>query len=601
MVNTLLDANVPGGNCAGAILDAGHNLSFDGTPAFTNSASWNNIDPKLGPLADNGGPTLTMALLAGSPAIDAGDSAAAPPQDQRGVPRPVGVAADSGACEYGCPAPMVAYPLPGQHVWPAVIEASGTGGDIVPLAGIWYQQDDGAWASAASTNGWRNWTAALDLALGTNTLRCYAMDLSGNVSATNTVTFFYATPRLTVQTNGNGTVSPNYNGRALTPGDRYTMTARPGADSIFVNWTDQDGHPLAATPQFAFTMQTSLVLRANFMLNPFLPIKGSYAGLFHEAKGISTDSAGFLCATLTSQGRFTAKVQMPGQSYSFSGAFSPDGACSSSIPRRGLSPLAIELQLDFAGGEALAGSVSDGAWTAELTAFRAIHSGSQPGLEGSSKYTLVIPGGADAAAQPAGYGFGKLTVDNLGNLSFSGTLGEGTKVTQGSVVVGQGVWPLFSSLYGGKGLLLGWLGFTNPPTWDIGGRVSWIKLPQPSAKLYPQGFEFAEGIEAAVSAFVFTNGVRLVNWSDGVIELQGSNLSQPISNLLSLEANNQVRGTNRLSLTIATSSGLFQGKVMNPATGKAILVQGALLQKQNAGFGFFLGPTQSGSVNLGPE
>src|SRR5262249_573524 len=49
-------------------------------------------NPLLGPLANNGGPTMTHALLAGSPAINAGDSAAAmgtggvPLNDQRGVP-----------------------------------------------------------------------------------------------------------------------------------------------------------------------------------------------------------------------------------------------------------------------------------------------------------------------------------------------------------------------------------------------------------------------------------------------------------------------------------------------------------------------------------
>jgi hypothetical protein len=56
------------------------------------------IDPLLGPLADNGGSTLTHALQAGSPAIDHGDPAA-PPQDQRGYGR-VGVP-DVGAFEYG--------------------------------------------------------------------------------------------------------------------------------------------------------------------------------------------------------------------------------------------------------------------------------------------------------------------------------------------------------------------------------------------------------------------------------------------------------------------------------------------------------------------
>jgi hypothetical protein len=55
--------------------------------------------PLLDSLADNGGPTLTHALLAGSPAIDAGDDAVCPETDQRGVSRPQGAACDVGAYE----------------------------------------------------------------------------------------------------------------------------------------------------------------------------------------------------------------------------------------------------------------------------------------------------------------------------------------------------------------------------------------------------------------------------------------------------------------------------------------------------------------------
>jgi CSLREA domain-containing protein len=57
------------------------------------------IDPKLGPLAANGGPTLTHALLPGSPAIDAAGSADCPGKDQRGVNRPQGAACDIGSYE----------------------------------------------------------------------------------------------------------------------------------------------------------------------------------------------------------------------------------------------------------------------------------------------------------------------------------------------------------------------------------------------------------------------------------------------------------------------------------------------------------------------
>ena len=106
LLNTLLAANAT--NCSGGITDAGHNLSSDGTCNFTNLSSLNNTDAKLGELSNNGGPTVTMALLPGSPAIDAGDTSLAPATDQRGFPRPAGSAADIGAFEYGSVMPTLA-------------------------------------------------------------------------------------------------------------------------------------------------------------------------------------------------------------------------------------------------------------------------------------------------------------------------------------------------------------------------------------------------------------------------------------------------------------------------------------------------------------
>jgi hypothetical protein len=60
-------------------------------------------DPLLGPLADNGGPTLTHLPLPGSPVIDAGDPAipSPPPADQRGLARIAGAAVDLGSVETG--------------------------------------------------------------------------------------------------------------------------------------------------------------------------------------------------------------------------------------------------------------------------------------------------------------------------------------------------------------------------------------------------------------------------------------------------------------------------------------------------------------------
>jgi hypothetical protein len=81
LVNTLLVADRP----ADVFTDHGRNLV---------SASASGV---VGPLTNNGGPTLTMALLAGSPAIGQGNPGPAPSTDQRGIPRPVGVAVVAAA------------------------------------------------------------------------------------------------------------------------------------------------------------------------------------------------------------------------------------------------------------------------------------------------------------------------------------------------------------------------------------------------------------------------------------------------------------------------------------------------------------------------
>lgn len=103
VVNTIVADSRSGSNCWGTVLDLGYNLSSDNSAGFYATGSLNNTDPKLGPLDDYGGPTLTMALLAGSPAIDGGSTAQAPATDQRGRSRPYSTAADIGAFESSAP------------------------------------------------------------------------------------------------------------------------------------------------------------------------------------------------------------------------------------------------------------------------------------------------------------------------------------------------------------------------------------------------------------------------------------------------------------------------------------------------------------------
>jgi uncharacterized repeat protein (TIGR01451 family) len=96
--------------------DNGHNFigDGDGSPFVSRNGdqvgtSLIALDPMLGPLQNNGGPTQTMMPLVGSPVIDAGDNTGAPSTDQRGLPRVVnGLGGttpliDIGAVEYQPP------------------------------------------------------------------------------------------------------------------------------------------------------------------------------------------------------------------------------------------------------------------------------------------------------------------------------------------------------------------------------------------------------------------------------------------------------------------------------------------------------------------
>jgi len=107
--NTII-ADSTGGDCANnlSILNAAssNNLIEDAANAcgLTNGVNGNIIgfDPKLGPLADNGGFTKTHALLAGSLAINAGTNTGCPATDQSGMNRSDG-SCDIGAYEYRGP------------------------------------------------------------------------------------------------------------------------------------------------------------------------------------------------------------------------------------------------------------------------------------------------------------------------------------------------------------------------------------------------------------------------------------------------------------------------------------------------------------------
>lgn len=105
---TIVADSTTGGDCVGSIGDLGYNLDDDGSCGFSaTDHSLSGINPDLGPLQDNGGPTQTQAPAVDSAVLNqipphvAGPSGTAlcPRIDQRGVDGPQGTWCDMGAVE----------------------------------------------------------------------------------------------------------------------------------------------------------------------------------------------------------------------------------------------------------------------------------------------------------------------------------------------------------------------------------------------------------------------------------------------------------------------------------------------------------------------
>ncbi len=104
--NTIIAMSTSGSDCTGSgtFTSAGNNIDSDNSNScnFKLSSDQHGVDPKVEPLADNGGPTLTHYLKSGSPAIDKGDNTDCPKTDQRGAVRPADGDGDKVAtCDVG--------------------------------------------------------------------------------------------------------------------------------------------------------------------------------------------------------------------------------------------------------------------------------------------------------------------------------------------------------------------------------------------------------------------------------------------------------------------------------------------------------------------
>ncbi len=251
------------------------------------------VDPLLGPLQDNGGPTFTQALLPGSPALDAGSckdiDGNAVAADQRGIARPQGTACDIGAYE------KVTY-------YTLTVHKAGTGSGTVKSspAGI----DCGGTCTAmfpagtvvtltAVPMGSSNFTGWSGDASGTDTTLQLTMNSNKDVTATFNLPGHH-TLTVHIAGGGTGTVRSSPSGincgntcsASFDSGTVVTLTAIPMAGSHFTGWS---GDVSSTNTSITVVMNADVNVTATFNIVGYYTLTVNKAG---NGTGTVTSSPG---------------------------------------------------------------------------------------------------------------------------------------------------------------------------------------------------------------------------------------------------------------------------------------------------------------------
>jgi hypothetical protein len=351
-----------------------------------------------------------------------------------------------------------------------------------------------------------------------------------------------------------------------------------------------------------FTMAEGFTLTANFIPNPFISRVGGYSGL------LSGNRDGLAIVTVAANGAFTGGLRYGANGYALKGIFAPDGTATIKIPRTGLTPLTVTLQLDVAGTSGVTVSVDDAGQLSTASATSAYRAAAGS-FAGAGAYTVTVPT-FNAAGAPQGNAFGRMVVDKLGRARVSVGLVDGTPMLASGTFSGDRVLSFYAPLYAGLGAFTGRLSLRPQASSDLDGPVHWTKPLRPTVKIHPAPIDATATLLG--SAYVPpAAGVRVLDLApapdNGALALAGGNLPSPgsVDQTVTIDAANRVSLANpalpNLRVFVRPATGVFLATFIHPMTGKSALVRGIIFQRQNTGLGFFLGADESGSANLGPK
>lgn len=382
------------------------------------------------------------------------------------------------------------------------------------------------------------------------------------------------------------------------PGETYTITAIPPAGSVFLRWFG----PVSSTDSsISFVMSEGLVLQARCVKERFLPVAGTYQGLFYGTNQVHRLRCGSFRLVVSSAGAYSGALTFPFTNYAFAGILSINARGSFVVAPPDRSAFTVRFQLDLTNGtDRVTGSLSTANWAAQLLGDRRVFHGVTNRAPLAGAYTLVIPGDPTDATVPGGDSYAVLTIRPNGRVDMTGALASGPAFSLSTAVSKEGDIPFFVPAYAGKGCAIAWLKVTGGATAGINGLLTWIKPGGQPSVFYPVGF--TNQVEVLGSPYVAPTGApaRILQFTNGLTTFCGGNLASCFTNEVALDAPDLLTNlsTNPLTVTFTRTNGLTSGWVTDPDSGRSIPFTGVVLQNQNRARGFFKGSNQCGRFEL---
>jgi sugar lactone lactonase YvrE len=410
-----------------------------------------------------------------------------------------------------------------------------------------------------------------------------ATDFAGN-STTISRTIKVLSPLLVSMNPAQGSPSfINYSspiqGTYREVGKTYTITANPKAGFVFDGWLVNNTAGTGITPlkqqmpSLTFIFQQGLVLAAEFIPNPFLPISGSYTGLVKSSPTLpapngttpSVSTEGCFTATVSSTGSFTGKLKLDGFELPVSGLFDNSGTArfgpnrdrTLNVPRPSKPSIVVDFHLDVltpGTNDKITGTVkqfyrSGFAILSDIEADRAYYDGKTPATTVADDYLTVngtartdgifsciitnkalamqLPVFTSPTDYPRGYSYATIKISKAGLVTYTCTMADGSPPVTGTSSLSKlNEWVLFAPLYNKLGCIRAQviLDARNPESDMSCSDFRWFR-PQQNTQHYPYGWQ--EGIIADLRAakYLATAGQSVIKSPDAI---DPGNLGDPL-------------------------------------------------------------------------